>query len=45
MKTRITVCVEEETLSKIQSRLDGRKYRNKSHFVECAIEELLEEGQ
>lgn len=43
MKHRITVCVDEGTIAKIGDSLKSKRFRNKSHFVESAIEKFLEE--
>jgi len=45
MKHRITICVEEDTAARILDRLKSKRFRNKSHFVECAIENYLEGEQ
>jgi len=41
MKERISATVEKETVEIIEKLLKKRKYRNKSHVIEAAIE-LLE---
>lgn len=44
MKNRISVTIEEELDRKIDSMLKDRKYRNKSHIVEIALEEFVKRG-
>ena len=43
MKTRISATVDEKTVEIIKSILKKGKYRNKSHIIEKAIENLGEE--
>lgn len=45
MKQKLSVTVEEEVIRKLESRIDGRLFRNKSHLVEYALYKLLEEKQ
>jgi len=40
MKTRISATIEEDTLKIIEGLMKKSKYRNKSHFIEDAIQEL-----
>jgi Arc/MetJ-type ribon-helix-helix transcriptional regulator len=44
MKGRISATVDEKTVKLIELILKKRKYRNKSHVIEKAIE-LLAEGE
>lgn len=44
MKERISVTVDKRTIQILDSLLKMRKFRNKSHAVESAIE-LLEKGE
>lgn len=44
MKERISATIDERTLDLIKLILKNRKYRNKSHIIEVAIE-LLAEGE
>lgn len=43
MKVKISVSMEEETLRNLAEAIEGNKYRNKSHFIESAVEKLLGE--
>lgn len=44
MKERISITIDEETAKKIMKILEKNKvYRNRSHFVETAIEKFVEE--
>ena len=41
MKERISITVDEETIKKLNLLIKSKKYRNRSHAVEMAIEELV----
>jgi Arc/MetJ-type ribon-helix-helix transcriptional regulator len=41
MKERISATVEVETIKLIEKLLKNKKFRNKSHVIETAIENLL----
>jgi len=43
MKHKICISVDEETLLKVKKAVRERKYRNKSHAFEAAVNEVLEE--
>ncbi len=43
-KKTITATVEKGTSKKIEKLIKEKKYRNKSHFIEDAINSLLEKG-
>ena len=44
MQQTISFSLKEETLLKLKEKLlKSNSYRNKSHLVECAIEEYLKE--
>jgi len=44
MQQTISFSLKEETLLKLKEKLlQSNSYRNKSHLVECAIEEYLKE--
>ena len=44
MKVRISATIEESTDKKIDRFLkDSRRFRNKSHFIEEAVENYLDE--
>ncbi len=42
MKHRISVSVDEQTIFKIQELLRNKQFRNKSHTVEYAINEMFQ---
>ena len=42
-KKRISATVEKETIEKIKEILKKGNFRNKSHVIEAAIENLAEE--
>lgn len=44
MKERISVTVDKRTVLVLDSLVKRRKFRNKSHAVESAIEMLEKEG-
>lgn len=44
MKERISATVDKEVIKKIDSLVENRNYRNKSHVIESAII-LLEEKE
>ncbi len=41
-KAKISVSVDEETLTKIDEKIIKRKFRNRSHAFEFCINEVLE---
>ena len=43
MKERISATVDEKTVNLIELILKKRKFRNKSHVIEEAIEKLAED--
>lgn len=43
MKERISATVDKKTIELINEILKKRKYRNKSHIIEKAIEMMAEE--
>jgi len=43
MKERLSATVDERTVKLIETILKKGKYRNKSHFIEKAIERFAEE--
>ncbi|MBW2995761.1 hypothetical protein KY332_00510 [Candidatus Woesearchaeota archaeon] len=46
MKKPISATIDEELISWIESELkDKKKYRNKSHLIETALEMLKEENK
>jgi len=42
MKVKVSISIDEETLRKVEQKLPGSAYRNKSHLVEHAVKKLLE---
>jgi Arc/MetJ-type ribon-helix-helix transcriptional regulator len=45
MKERISITIEESVVKTINSLIKGGKYRNRSHFVEYAIQQLAKGEQ
>lgn len=45
MKKPISATIDEEIISWIETEVDGRKYRNKSHLIEIALENLKKGGR
>ena len=46
MKKPISATIDEELISWIEEEIkDKKKYRNKSHLIETALELLKEEGK
>ena len=43
MKERISITIDEETIKKLNFLIKSKKYRNRSHAVEMAIEKLVKE--
>lgn len=44
MRQTVSFSLKEETMQKLREKLRvNNSYRNKSHLVECAIEEYLKE--
>jgi len=44
MKIKVSISMDEETLKQIEGKLENGTYRNKSHFVEFAVNKLLKEN-
>jgi len=42
MKRKLSVTIDEELLSKLDSKLQNKMLRNKSHLVEIALMKYLE---
>jgi Arc/MetJ-type ribon-helix-helix transcriptional regulator len=42
VKERISATIDDGTSKKIEKLIKDKKYRNKSHFIEDAINSLLE---
>lgn len=45
MKSKISISVDEETLEKIDESIFKRKFRNRSHAFEYALNEILKEAE
>ena len=45
MKRKLSITIEENVISKIEDSLKTKKFRNKSHLVEYAIDKLLQEEE
>ncbi len=45
MKKPISATIDEEIISWIEDEVDGRKYRNRSHLIEIALENLKKGGR
>ncbi|MBS3149351.1 ribbon-helix-helix protein, CopG family [Candidatus Woesearchaeota archaeon] len=45
MKERISITIDEGTIRKLNFLIKSKKYRNRSHAVEIAIEKLVKEEQ
>ncbi|MBS3146569.1 ribbon-helix-helix protein, CopG family [Candidatus Woesearchaeota archaeon] len=43
MKERISITLDEDTIRKLNALIKSKKFRNRSHAVEIAIEELIKE--
>ena len=45
MKQKISITIDEKLLKKLDARLDGIVFRNRSHLAEVALSKILEEKQ
>jgi metal-responsive CopG/Arc/MetJ family transcriptional regulator len=45
MKIKVSVSMEENTFKEVEETVRDSLFRNKSHFIEVAIQKLLEEGR
>ncbi|MBW3005051.1 ribbon-helix-helix domain-containing protein [Candidatus Woesearchaeota archaeon] len=45
MKKKISISIDEETLLKILAHIEKGRFRNKSHAIEYAVNNLLEEDE
>ncbi len=45
MKKPISATIDEDLISWIEGEVDGRKFRNKSHLIEIALENLRKGGK
>lgn len=41
MKYKMSISVDENTVAKVQEALRNRKFRNKSHVFEYAVQKIL----
>ncbi|MDP3639708.1 MAG: ribbon-helix-helix protein, CopG family [Nanoarchaeota archaeon] len=42
MKLKVSISMDEETLRRVEARIKGGIFRNKSHFIELATQRMLE---
>ncbi|NQU78523.1 hypothetical protein HQ545_02015 [Candidatus Woesearchaeota archaeon] len=45
MKKKISISIEENTLTKLDNHLKDDSFRNKSHLIEYAVNRFLEERE
>ncbi|MBI2669413.1 hypothetical protein HYX14_06240 [Candidatus Woesearchaeota archaeon] len=45
MKKKLSVSIEEDILKRMESKLQDRVFRNKSHIVELALSRLFQESE
>ncbi len=45
MKKKISISISTETFEIVRSNVDGNVFRNSSHFIEYAINKLIEEDE
>ena len=45
MKRQVCVTLDEKSVAKIREKINGTRYRSKSHFIECAVEDYLKMGE
>lgn len=45
MKDKICISIDRETLLKIKEKVGEGLFRNKSHVVEYALQELMRKGE
>ena len=43
MRYKLSITIDEDTISKVQDLLRSKTYRNKSHFFEIAASKLINE--
>ncbi|MFH1174314.1 MAG: ribbon-helix-helix domain-containing protein [archaeon] len=44
MKIKMSISVEESTLEQVEHIVQNNRFRNKSHFIEMAIQTYLKKG-
>jgi Arc/MetJ-type ribon-helix-helix transcriptional regulator len=42
MKVKLSITIEENVISKIENSVKTKRFRNKSHLIEYAVDKLLE---
>jgi len=45
MKVKLSISIDEETVLKIDEKLEQKLFRNKSHLIEYAVNKFLEKGE
>ena len=45
MKKKLSITMEENVILKIEDSLKTKKFRNKSHLIEYAVDRLLQEEE
>jgi len=43
MKSKISITIDENTVSQIQEHLEDGLFRNKSHLIDYAVKQFLKE--
>lgn len=43
MKIKVSVSMEDKTMRKVESLIQDNSFRNKSHFIELAVQKLIQE--
>ena len=45
MKRKLSITMEENVITRIEDSLKTKKFRNKSHLIEYAVDRLLQEEE
>lgn len=45
MKKKVSISIEEKTISKIEDILEDGQFRNKSHVIEFAVNKFMQEKE
>ena len=45
MKKKLSISIEEQTISKIDKHIEEGTFRNKSHLIEFAVDKLIKEKE
>ena len=45
MKRKLSITMEDNVILKIENSLKSKRFRNKSHLIEYAVDKLLEEEE